>query len=77
MGRKAWGELSPQEQKLAVAGGAVDGVLRLIALVDLKRRSAGEVRGSRGVWAISVGLVNSMGLVPIAYFLFGRRKAHP
>jgi hypothetical protein len=43
-------------------------------LVDLKRRPASQVRGSRRMWAAAM-LVNSAGLIPLSYFVFGRR--HP
>jgi hypothetical protein len=60
---------------LVVVASAIEGVLKIVALVDLARRPAGAVRGSKAVWAISVSLVNSLGALPIAYFLWGRRKA--
>lgn len=51
-----------------------EGVLKIAALVDLKRRPAEEVRGSKRAWATAVVLVNSVGAVPLAYFLLGRQK---
>jgi hypothetical protein len=59
---------------LIVVAGAIDGVLRLAALIDLARRPATEVRGSKSKWAAAVTLINSLGAVPIAYFALGRRK---
>jgi hypothetical protein len=44
------------------------------ALVDLARRPATEVRGPKWVWATVLPLVNAAGGVPLAYFLFGRRR---
>jgi hypothetical protein len=74
MARKHWSELSPRERRLIVAGGAVDGMLRIVALVDLKRRPADQIRGPKWAWATAVALVNSMGIVPTTYFAVGRRN---
>jgi hypothetical protein len=56
-----------------MVGGAVDGALRLTALIDLARRPAEQVRGSKKAWAAAILLINSMGAVPLAYFTHGRR----
>ena len=53
---------------------AVEGALKIVALADLRRRPAGEVRGRKWVWATVLTLANSAGLVPLAYVLFGRRQ---
>jgi len=59
---------------LIVVAGAIDGALRIAALIDLARRPASEVRGSKAGWAVAVALVNSLGAVPVAYFAWGRRR---
>ena len=71
--RRRWSELSPRNQRL-VAIGAVEGVLKLAALIDLARRPAAEVRGPKRRWAFAIVLLNSLGLVPLAYFIAGRRR---
>jgi hypothetical protein len=43
------------------------------ALIDLARRPASAVRGSKAAWMVSITLVNSLGVLPIVYFLRGRR----
>jgi hypothetical protein len=73
--RKKWNELSPRTRRLVVVVSAVEGVLKIAALIDLARRPASAVRGSKAVWAISVSVVSSLGALPVAYFLWGRRKA--
>jgi hypothetical protein len=73
--RTKWNELSPRTRQLIVLAGTIEGVLKVAALVDLARRPASEVRGSKARWAAAVTLVNSLGVVPIAYFARGRRKA--
>ena len=69
---KRWSELSPRSRRFIVVGGAFETALKVLALVDLKRRPAGRVRGSRAKWAAAIVLVNSVGAVPIAYFVYGR-----
>jgi len=41
------------------------------ALVDLRRRPADQINGSKAVWS-AVAFVNFLG--PLAYFAFGRRR---
>jgi len=73
--RNRWNELSPRSRRLIIAGGVFEGVLKVAALTDLARRPASEVRGSKLRWALAVTLVNSVGAVPIAYFVRGRRRS--
>jgi hypothetical protein len=49
--------------------------LKIAALIDLARRPAGEIRGSKLRWALSILLVNSLGALPITYFARGRRRS--
>jgi hypothetical protein len=72
---RKWNDLSPRTRRLIVLAGTIEGVLKVAALIDLARRSPSEVRGSRAKWAAAVTLINSLGAVPIAYFVHGRRKA--
>ena len=55
-------------------GGAFEGTLKIAALVDLARRPAEQVRGSKALWAAVVVLLNSVGAAPVAYFAYGRRR---
>jgi hypothetical protein len=71
--KKKWNELSPRVRRLVVTGATIEGALKIAALVDLVRRPADTVRGSKRVWAAAIVLVNSFGAVPIAYFARGRR----
>jgi hypothetical protein len=73
MAKKRWQDLSPRTRQVIVAAVVVDGVLKVAALVDLKRRPAEQVRGSKKAWAATLVLVNSAGVVPVAYFVKGRR----
>jgi hypothetical protein len=71
--RRRWRELSERSRRLIVIGAVAEGLLKVAALVDLKRRPASEVRGSKPAWVVAVILVNSLGAVPLSYFAFGRR----
>jgi hypothetical protein len=53
--------------------GAVEAALKIAALIDLARRPARHVRGSKAAWAAAITVVNAAGAVPVAYFLRGRR----
>ncbi|TCC64260.1 hypothetical protein E0H73_07545 [Kribbella pittospori] len=74
MGRTRWEDLSTAQRRLVVVGVVVEAVLKIAALVDLARRPAGEVNGSKVRWALVITLVNSIGIAPLAYFRYGRRK---
>jgi hypothetical protein len=69
-----WSDLSERNRKLIIAAGVVDVSLRIAALIDIKRRPAGQIRGSKRIWAAVVAFVNSAGVLPISYFVFGRRR---
>jgi hypothetical protein len=69
-----WSDLSERSRKLIIAAGVVDVSLRIAALIDIKRRPASQIRGRKGVWAAVVAVVNSAGVLPTSYFLFGRRR---
>jgi hypothetical protein len=41
--------------------------------VDIYRHPAEEIRGTKWLWS-AAAFVNFMGIGPIAYFLFGRKR---
>jgi hypothetical protein len=73
--RRKWNDLDPRIRRIVVVASAIEGVLKVAALVDLARRPSNEVRGSKARWAAAVSLINSLGAVPIAYFAWGRRRS--
>jgi hypothetical protein len=69
-----WNDLSPRTRRLLIAGASAEGTMKVAALIDLSRRPASEVRGSKARWAVAIILINSVGAVPVAYFARGRRR---
>jgi hypothetical protein len=69
--RKKWSELGTGGRALIVVLGAVELVLLAAALVDLRRRPADQIRGSKRMWR-ALAFVNIVG--PLSYFAFGRRR---
>ena len=72
--RRRWSDLSENTRRRIVLIGTAEAVLKIVALVDLKRRPAAEIRGRKWIWAIVLTVVNSAGAVPLGYFLWGRRR---
>ncbi len=67
-----WSDLSPRRQTAVVLGGIAELVMTTIALADLARRPAKQLRGSKLVWLVTF-VVQPVG--PILYLLVGRRPA--
>ncbi len=72
--RRQWSDLSQRTRRLLTISAVAEGILKLAALIDLKRRPASQVRGPRWLWAAVITVVSSAGVVPIAYFVVGRRQ---
>jgi hypothetical protein len=71
---KNWRDLRTRENAPLVLRGIVQFALLAAALVDMHRRPAEEINGSKWLWS-AVALVNFMGIGPIVYFLLGRKRA--
>jgi len=69
MARKRWRELNKTQQTAIIVIGAAEVIVTTIALVDLTRRPAENIRGKKSIWALAC-FVQPIG--PIAYFTFGR-----
>ena len=74
MAKKKWADLSSGQRKAVVALGVVEVALATAAYVDLIRRPAEQVNGSKGKWAAII-LINIVG--PITYFARGRKTELP
>ena len=71
--RRQWSALSERTRRLLTITAVAEGILKLAALIDLKRRPASEVRGPKWLWATVLAVVGSAGVLPLSYFVFGRR----
>ena len=74
MAAKQWSDLDERTRKLLISMAVAEGILKLAALIDIKRRPASQIRGRKWMWASVVTVVSSAGVIPISYFLFGRRQ---
>ena len=70
---RQWSDLSERTRRLLAITAVAEGIFKLAALIDLKRRPASQVRGPKWLWATVLAIVSSAGVVPISYFVFGRR----
>ncbi|HET8615503.1 MAG TPA: hypothetical protein VFL94_08265 [Actinomycetales bacterium] len=73
--KKRWKDLSEKQRRMIIIGVVIEGMVKLAALRDLKRRPADQVRGPKWLWGGVIVAANSAGLVPAGYFLFGRRRS--
>jgi hypothetical protein len=69
--KRRWSDLSGPQKAGVITAGAIQLTLQAAALVDLRRRPADRIKGSKAAWA-AASFVNTLG--PIAYFAFGRRR---
>lgn len=67
-------DLSPGTRRLLTVAAVAEAGLKAAALLDMRRRPASEINGSKKAWALAM-IVNSAGIIPICYFVFGVRRA--
>ena len=72
--KRRWGDLSEGTRRLIIVTAVAESILKGAAIIDIKRRPADQIRGPKWLWVPVIALVNSAGVVPISYFLFGRRR---
>jgi hypothetical protein len=72
--KKRWKDLSESQRRMIIVGVLLEGLVKIAALRDLKRRPADQVRGPKWLWGGVITVANSAGLVPAAYFVLGRRR---
>lgn len=70
--KKNWRELSLLQRTILLIAGGLQVLLLGAALLDLRRRPAEQIRGSKRVWTM-VAFINYVG--PVAYFILGRQRA--
>jgi Phospholipase_D-nuclease N-terminal len=70
MAKQRWSDIPPRKRKAIVAIGIVQNALLAAALIDIKRRPARDINGSKGLWA-ALSFINFVG--PVVYYFVGRR----
>lgn len=74
MARKfRWTDLSRAQRTTVAAVALADTALRAWALADLAGRPQSEIKGSKRAWAVALGVINSVGIVPAAHLEWARR----
>jgi hypothetical protein len=71
--RRQWSDLSDRTRRLLTITAVAEGILKLGG----SSTSSGASQPSRGpkwLWATVLTIVSSAGVVPISYFVFGRRQ---
>jgi hypothetical protein len=63
---RRWSDLSERDRRLIIVAGAFESALKI--------RPSEEINGPKWAWATAITVVNSVGAVPAAYFLLGRRR---
>ena len=71
---RGWSELSDGNRRLLIAAAIAEAGLKTAVLIDLKRRPASQIRGSKWMWVAIAVVVNSAGVGSLSYFAFGRRR---
>lgn len=72
---RRWSDLSDRSRRLIIAAAIAEFMLKMAVLIDIRRRPASQIRGSKRTWIVASVLVNSVGIGPLTYFAFGRRHA--
>ena len=70
--KKQWKDMSPMQRAGMLFGISLQISLLVSALIDIRRRPAAQIRGSKGLWT-AIAFINFVG--PISYFIFGRTAA--
>jgi hypothetical protein len=68
---KQWQDLTDRQKRGIVLLGALQITLLVAALIDIRRRPADAINGSKRLWT-AVVFINGIG--PIAYFVVGRKR---
>jgi hypothetical protein len=71
---KQWKDLTDAQKRGIVFLGALQLALLITALIDIRRRPADAINGSKRLWT-AVVFINGIG--PIAYFVVGRKRPAP
>jgi Phospholipase_D-nuclease N-terminal len=67
-----WANLSQGQRRLLIAAATAEATLKIVALIDIQRRPASQIRGPKALWRAAM-VVNLLG--PLSYFTIGRKRA--
>ena len=70
-----WSDLSDGSRRLIITATVAEVILKAAVIIDIRRRPASQIRGSKRMWIVAAVLVNSAGIGSLSYFVFGRRHA--
>jgi hypothetical protein len=70
------GKLSPRARRILVVAAVIETLLKLAVLLDLRHRPQEQIRGRKRAWKLGL-LINSAGIIPISYFVWGRHPKTP
>lgn len=70
--RQGWSGMGQPERAVVGVLVAVDIAAKAYAFFDLSKTDKARIRGSKALWAVLIGVVNTLGW--LVYFLFGKRK---
>ena len=67
-----WSDMTPQQQTGLLVATSIQFALAATAWADLAKRPESQINGRKVVWGFVIA-INWVG--PIAYFIWGRRRA--
>jgi hypothetical protein len=67
-----WANRSEGQRRLLIAAATAEATLKIVALIDIQRRPATQIRGPKALWRAAM-VVNLLG--PLSYFTIGRKRA--
>ena len=71
---RRWSDLSDRSRRLIIAAAIAEAVLKTAVIIDIRRRPASQIRGSKRMWIVAAVVVNSARVGPLSYFAFGQRR---
>jgi hypothetical protein len=71
--REQWQQMTSAQRGGFIGVASLDVALRVWSLVDLAKRPAEDVHGPKWLWGVGLAVVNSAGMLPATYLLWGRR----
>jgi hypothetical protein len=72
---RRWGDLSERSRRLIVAAAIGEAVLKTGVLINIRRRPASQIRGSKRMWTIVAVWTHQLRWGrSLSYFAFGQRR---